>query len=268
MDAIEPRKEKIEYSEKFVAFIDILGFKKLILNSDHRKSLENIRIISESFEVFRRNLNANGIIDFTAKYFSDNICISSSIDKVGIAINYLIHALAEFQLFLALKNIFIRGGLSIGSHYQNENIIFSKGLIHAYLMEKEKAIFPRILIDNRLLKTLSRSLLEPTHKLQFIYYEETDELGFIDYLAAAGLPGGPIVELDEKFNLHKNAIQYQLEHCKDDLHTLDKYVWLSQYHNFKLCEQWNERDFKIPREDLKIELSNFNLKFHAKTKSF
>jgi|WetSurMetagenome_2_1015567.scaffolds.fasta_scaffold48542_2 hypothetical protein len=256
MDAKEPRIEKIEYTEKFVAFIDILGFKNLILNSDLGKSRETIRFISDSIGIIRRNLNANNITDFRATYFSDNICISSSIDKLGISISYLIHAISEFQLFWALRGIFVRGGISVGRHYEDNNIIFSRGLVIAHFLEVKNAVYPRIIIDKDLLKTISRSYLETTQNLQLICCDESDDRIFIDYLAAAGPAGEPIMPFDDIFLRHKDSIVKQIKQNIGDSHTLDKYRWLARYHNYKLDSYYDSTNFKRPLDELSIGSKN------------
>lgn len=45
----------------------------------------------------------------------------------------------------------IRGGVAIGCHYEDNNIIFSEGLIKAYKLES-KAVFPRIILDDELVQ--------------------------------------------------------------------------------------------------------------------
>jgi hypothetical protein len=52
------------------------------------------------------------------------------------------------------KGFFIRGGISVGSFYSDKNIIFSKGLVNAYLLESKKANFPRVIIDKLIMDKL------------------------------------------------------------------------------------------------------------------
>ena len=66
------------------------------------------------------------------------------------------------MFFITLKNYFyhfikydlyLRGGVSIGFHYEDDNIIFSDGLIKAYYLESKKSIYPRIILDEDLIGT-------------------------------------------------------------------------------------------------------------------
>ena len=50
--------------------------------------------------------------------------------------------------------IFTRGGLSIGPYYSDDNIMFSQGMVKAYILETDKAIYPRVVVDNEILQKI------------------------------------------------------------------------------------------------------------------
>jgi len=75
--------------------------------------------------------------------FSDCICSSSPFTPDNVF--RFIYALEAIQMNLASNGVFIRGGIAIGKHFENERMIVSEGLIEAYLLESKQAVFPRII---------------------------------------------------------------------------------------------------------------------------
>ena len=51
--------------------------------------------------------------------------------------------LRDFQLELLESDVYIRGGLSLGFHFENQNMIFSQGLINSYDLESKKSIISK-----------------------------------------------------------------------------------------------------------------------------
>ena len=141
-----------DYVERLVAFVDILGFRRYVFEVKD-KAKETIRLIDEvlSHSVsIVKDLNVNNLFSF--KLFSDCICMSTNLDNT----HEMLYELAFMQGWFAINGIFVRGALSCGLHYENENMIFSEGLIRAYEHEKN-AIYPRITIDPILLDAISNS---------------------------------------------------------------------------------------------------------------
>jgi hypothetical protein len=266
LNAINRDEETINYlpTKHYVAFFDILGFKEKV-NQGEQESVPIIRNINKSIEVLRSNLQKQPITNFNAKYFSDCICISCPTYEANIG--FLVHSLAEFQLFLTFNDIFIRGGLTVGSHFENKNIIFSKALIKAIELEK-KAAYPRLLIDSSLMSIIKEDPLLSSGRISQFIYKAPDGMIFVDYLAAVGPLGKPIMEMDEIYKRHKNAIQKQIEENPYDSHILDKYRWLAGYHNIKLDRDYNSTNFKISKSDLIIDIAHANPKFQSVPKLY
>ena len=162
---------EINNEKHFVAFLDILGFKSHIdnyFNGNDPSILNKIRYalkISKQYTLTpHKNFleESNSKIKF--KQFSDCICISMPYSKKENTIFgkfiLFINMLRSYQSFLFGQDIYVRGGLSSGFHFEDNNIIFSKGLVDSYLIESKKAIYPRIVIDENLIKELKPILTE------------------------------------------------------------------------------------------------------------
>lgn len=161
----------VDTEPRIVCFLDILGFSDLVNSYDEDLSSTVLQDISESFSLAKKYLlddtlniqNKELIRHLKYQSFSDNICISipyfdNEIDftfNLGLLVTYV----RSFQFLMMTKKFYVRGGISLGSFYSNDSIIFSKGLVKAYHLESQKAIFPRIIIDPEIIHKLSANPL-------------------------------------------------------------------------------------------------------------
>jgi len=157
--------EIIETEPRLVCYLDILGFKQMISEYDSDLTSTLLQDIHESFDLAKTIIlkneflsNKESVKHLKYQTFSDNICISIPYfdNESDFIINF--HLLSvyirSFQMIMMSKGMFLRGGLSIGSYYADDNIIFSKGLLNAYKLETEKAIYPRVVIDKEIVSKL------------------------------------------------------------------------------------------------------------------
>jgi len=61
-------------------------------------------------------------------------------------------------MILLTDGILLRGGISIGGHKEDNNMIFSEALVKAYKIEKDKAVTPRILIDSEIIELIKNEI--------------------------------------------------------------------------------------------------------------
>lgn len=157
--------EIVETEPRIICFMDILGFSELINEYENDMTSTLLQDIQESFELAKNQLlenktpqNEEILKHLRYQTFSDNICISipyfDNENDFLSNFNILSIYVRGFQLIMMSKGIFMRGGISTGSYYADSNIIFSKGLVNAYLIESKKAIYPRVVIDNSIISKL------------------------------------------------------------------------------------------------------------------
>ncbi len=131
----------VDYS--YFAFIDILGYKNL-LEDDIKGGTKIFKTkMIEAFRVFDGVNQAK----FAYKAISDSIFITCS-DR-NAAPELLILLRDVFVAFLE-NGLLLRGGVSYGEHFQNQNITYSPVLTKAYILESTVAEFPRIMIDENI----------------------------------------------------------------------------------------------------------------------
>lgn len=168
--------EAVKYKECYVAFLDILGFKKLIDKSE----------CEDIFKIFHAVLNfephplvSNSEVYNNIRYtiMSDSIVVYIEVE-IEDSFIALTDVCSQIQMKLSRNNppIFLRGGISQGTLYHKERILFGTGLTKAYILENTAAIYPRIIFTEELRK----KALENTRKLfvfdyNSMYYEKDDD---------------------------------------------------------------------------------------------
>lgn len=161
---------------KIIAFVDILGFSKMIEdydNGNHQILESLIHAMNNAGGFIKALPKENNEFAFNfrecieAKLFSDCLCVSVPLEYGNEHNTYNLYDqfwffyqyLSGYQILLLQKGIFTRGAITIGSYYSDENIIFSGGLVEAYNLESKVANYPRIIISKKLLEVFKSSEL-------------------------------------------------------------------------------------------------------------
>lgn len=183
------------YDNRFVAFIDILGFKSIIENTA-RNALEYKRI--KNVLTYIAQMQEDNYYGFLAQYgilkeisiFSDSIVISYSRSlSIGGALFHILVDLVHLCNDLLCANIFVRGGIAYGQMYHDKHICFGPAMIKAYKMEEETAVFPRIVIDREAIEMGIRypgqanTSEQECEYLKDLLCEDDDGFFFLDYLS-------------------------------------------------------------------------------------
>lgn len=153
----------IIYEENYVAFLDVLGFKELVLrdNTENKVKLNKYFIILNSVIEYIRSIEMKKDIGFIV--ISDSIIMSipqgNTPDERINSLRNLCIAVGLIQKQLALIDIWLRGAISSGKAYFNtdKNQIVGPAYINAYLLEESMAIFPRVLLDSKIINQLDYS---------------------------------------------------------------------------------------------------------------
>lgn len=175
------------YSECFVCFLDILGFKNLIYESVHDKSaFDKVQLISQlvytaqqqylsshwnsyfKFPITTQGLTCDKLMreeDLIVEMslFSDSIIVSYVLEKEGRFVDWyrqmyqILNDICRLQFEFARNSIFFRGGMSYGKLFHNRNICFGPALIDAVALEK-RAINPCIAVDNRIIDKIKMDM--------------------------------------------------------------------------------------------------------------
>jgi hypothetical protein len=97
-------------------------------------------------------------------------------------------ALKKLQIHLIRDAILLRGGIVQGRLIHDSDILFGPALISAYNLESTSALYPRIVIDPKVLNIYSRKDGEKMSDLRIRHFDyhktfskDLDGFSFIDY---------------------------------------------------------------------------------------
>lgn len=150
------------YQEKYLAFIDILGFKEIVKQSETPQIFEKIIQAFEHLSFIKGHIKeqidelkkSNELIlqvvarwqDAKIHTFSDSIFISIPKNEYGLMVLGEYTSLIYNALFA--NGFLARGAITKGKIFEDTDVVFGEGLIEAYELESRAAIYPRILISN------------------------------------------------------------------------------------------------------------------------
>lgn len=254
-------KQKVVYDKRIFTFIDIIGFEELVNNSkdDPTKILE----VYDSLKAARKMIQVpvgqslqTVEVDFKEYYthfFSDTVIMSCPYKSFGY-FNIMIAWVMWFQYRMwADRGFFVRGSIVYNDIYQEGDIVFGPAMIDAYHLEKDKnkAVWPRILVDQSILYKLSTEERDKAFA-QILQKDETG-LVFLDYLGdlfrtfAYNEYIGKMKELsgpiklfeDHKARIEKAMINARKLSPEKKEHVLEKYKYLAIYHNSVIDKKCN-----------------------------
>ncbi len=220
--------KKYETSEHVVAFIDILGAKKMI-EEDENKNLNDIHTVFEKMLKLLDNKDIASVLK--VKIFSDNIIIAFSTHLLkNKKVDYtsaLFHALlaaAGLQVQFLQEGILVRGAITVGNLFIDEVMVFGKALLNAYKLEVKNAIYPRIIIDPKVIPQIKKN--QPDDPFTFLK-KDIDSFYYVNYF-------------NDFFNYDKSDVIYLLNDLiqeskdkivkySDDLSIKQKWEWHKQY---------------------------------------
>jgi len=226
------------YDQALVAYLDILGFRELVQTETAGRISRTIRVVRDAVKPTR---DRRRVYEMTYQSFSDLTVISIPIltaanltIRPGVLLSQ-IHRLAAAQVELLYEGIVLRGALTFGSIVRSYGQLFGPALIRAYDLERTKAKYPRIVIDDVIFRELERNPALATHsdeRDQILSLLEQDDDGyhFIDCLRAFRL-NTDARSFRKIMRRHRETIKMKLHKFEDERGVLEKYTWLAEYHN-------------------------------------
>lgn len=184
---------KLEKKHSVSAFIDILGYKELILKESLEREAEIFTDLKETidFALQCTSENIKSTLNFiddkfgsseqlakrlNIKQFSDNIYFSfdySEHDNYDLYFGiYVISTIScLYQRLMLGKGYFVRGGIAHGLNMVDKNFIFSTALIKAVETEKG-TIYPRITLQKELRDIFIESTDNPFRDIAYGQFVE------------------------------------------------------------------------------------------------
>lgn len=236
---------RYEYKPSLTTFFDVLGFRQMIENRDPEfigSVLEKLRSHAKPNELDRE------IFETEAIAFSDSIVRSVHLlsdANVRHPVGLLYHEIFQLAFIQACliyeDNVFLRGAITAERLHINDGIVFGPGLVDAYELESRHAVYPRILIDDRLMTLLSEfpNLLGAMHhdyETDVDYIEamsclDFDGLRFVDYLSVSQDSYDDAAGFCDFLGVHCDVTAAAAQAAASVPSVLSKYHWVASYHN-------------------------------------
>ncbi|MFP7473406.1 hypothetical protein SFC55_20575 [Niallia taxi] len=232
-----------------VCFIDILGFQSLGLEAiKNGKGNEFLRDIHSSLTKAKISITSYELLPAKVKVFTDNVVIGWPImgDGEGELGSTFLN-LSEYQLSLALDGYFIRGGISVGEHFMDEETVFGPELIKSYELESNVAVYPRVILSAESKKNVKQFAKFYGDQKDSPFYtevlEDLDGEWFLNYLYILidrfedEIAENDYTALYTYLERHKQRIEESLLKYAGNYKLLKKYAWIANYHNY-FCDEF------------------------------
>lgn len=160
----ELHEKNISTDHRIVAWIDILGFSQMLQQAksedEMRRVYRKMLFVQEQFGTETASDDPETTRKVNVDYgrsvvaLSDGLVVTASANAEARAVMTpydllmgFVGELVEAQANCAANGIFLRGGISIGPYYYNNNILLSPALVRAYKLESQRASYPVIVIN-------------------------------------------------------------------------------------------------------------------------
>lgn len=174
------------YTESYVAFLDILGFKNIINNYSFNEILMVFQKIKQAkndvrWAIYRACdeddlslLNYNdALAESKITIMSDSIIVSTPCKyRESLSATIDICWFIQYLLYEFEEPVLLRGAISKGTMYQNEEITFGRGMVDAYLMQENYSVYPRIILRKELLDDFEDISLKWDNKSKLVLAED------------------------------------------------------------------------------------------------
>lgn len=256
----------------YCAFLDVLGFSERIRASYKNKTANELlrqfhSIFNTRISQLKSDVNES-LLYF--KSFSDNVLLAhprSSSDMEG-EFGFILWSISEYQFEMALQGFFIRGGLSVGNLFVDDNSVYGEALIDAYELESKVAVNPIVVLCDNTMKLVDLHLGyyggEYAPQIRHVLVNG-DGRYFINYLSECLLETDYGEELNAKsLGKHKEQIELALSLYAEQPAVFAKFSWLSAYHNY-FCESISS--YPGYSDNLKVSSELATVKFRTLVKN-
>lgn len=150
-----------QYEDRIVAFVDVLGFKNLVMQSQtDDRALQNITSALSSLYDWIWQWEADGgNSSFAFTQFSDSVVLSAIADTLD-SFDMLLQLMLGIVDIAYNNGVIVRGGIARGGLIHDREMVVGPAMVEAYLLESKKAVYPRIIISEELKNEFEANLQE------------------------------------------------------------------------------------------------------------
>jgi len=252
--------ESLKYQYRIVAFLDVLGFKSMLYEFEEealeQKNEADKKLVSKKatdfVNVFKDVTNLMDTFDCNYYLFSDNICLTVDPHHNRSLIVDILFTISNLFRKFSQMGYFLRGGIDYGLMLDEKSIAMGVPLANAYIMESEKAIFPRVIMSDRFIEFINDiSFDEPNQFNIENFISKRSEIKYVNLFYN-------VIKTDDKisfFKQYKKVIEDQLFFNKEKEKIFIKYTWIAKEYNEFLDNyvrniEYYEQDFIFAQEEI------------------
>ena len=217
------------YREKYVAFVDLLGFKRLVAEADPwpEKRWQVLKLL----DLLRTTACENPSIGMRLTQFSD--CVILSADRTVPGLAQMFASVEWLALNLLQHDVLVRGGLALGGAHHDATFVFGLAVNEAHGLETCSE-HPRVIVSTAVLADarangLGEALMEDEDGRHFVHYLRL----YARYDPNVRLPGTLVLEEPAA-----RMIDFVCHRLNTDCgRVLEKAKWFQRYWNRAVAAQ-------------------------------
>lgn len=224
----------LEYENRIVLYIDILGFKSAIEYSTVNNAFVQ-KIYATVHSIFNtKKHNENGYYELKSmgveiSTFSDNMVISYPLKLDGAVWAMLFDTIVAIVDILSC-GFLVRGAITIGKLYHDGDVVFGPALNEAVNLEQMNAVYPRVIMSDYTLSVVQKQLNYSGDDFLCLLIPTDNNYFYIDFLSAK-LIFGSLDQYKEWLLSVRELISNGIISHREDSKVLKKYYWFKEYFN-------------------------------------
>ena len=259
----------MEYQDRIVCFLDILGFTDHIdktIAQNGEDNLNNIDNIISAIESIRYLTDIDKLkVDKSKRVtqFSDSVVISFLANEES-GVFYSLLEIMWIQVNLVMYKLLCRGGIVRGKLIHTDKYLFGPAVVNAYILESKAALYPRVILDDSIIKTGTKAHAKHHHaqhekeSIMSLLKRDTDGMYYIDYITE-GQSELNDPEYDSPGYLYDLGEIIKRGLKSHDPAVLIKYQWLKEKYSphVKELKKYYKNDLDRDIQEAYLSLPNF-----------
>ena len=145
------------YKNRYVAFVDILGFTAIVRATEHDAMPTRINALVKALaEIGSHHPSINESDDFQFQSFSDSTVMSSASTFTGLL--QILYSISDLSIRLLQTGLLARGAIAKGNLHHDRPVIFGPAFLDAYDIEQKIAKYPRVVLSRESIRISKKYL--------------------------------------------------------------------------------------------------------------
>jgi hypothetical protein len=225
-----------QYEQRIVLFLDFLGFREIVARTvaDRDFFASLLRAIDLVSEIGKETAGIFKTHRITQ--FSDSVVLSYAAGETS-GVFHLLFDVAIAIINLAGMGFLVRGAITAGDLFHTSKYVVGPAMVKAYELESKRAMYPRVLIDPKLLqiaRTSHASHHEAKHEVHYVrgfFTKDFDGRYYFDYVSFQSVVAYVGMEAyDYPSYLRRIGEIIAAGFKLKDERVLEKYLWLHTHY--------------------------------------